>query len=144
MASFLVTMLITVLAVHEERAEGEAHRRPSGPPMLRLVALTAIFVAVTPCCRLAGGVRRTAAGPGRGTAQVAVVGLAGLVGMAGAIFLGVCLGPGWASAQAARQHRFVHLVGDQPPALPGGRGFDPGLCPVLPGRTSCICRTPPR
>jgi hypothetical protein len=46
MASFLVTMLITVLAVHEERLK-EKLAGALREPMLRLVALTAIFVAVT-------------------------------------------------------------------------------------------------
>ena len=106
MASFLVTMLITVLAVHEERLK-EKLAGALREPMLRLVALTAIFVAVTRAAVwLVGFAGRSMASAGEGTtAQVAVVGLAGLVGMAGSIFLGVYFGAWVGIGQAARQQR---------------------------------------
>lgn len=106
MASFVVTMLITVLAVHEEPLK-EKPRGSIGEPVARLVALTAIFVAVTRgAVGLVGAAGRLLAGMGADTAvQVGVVGLAGLAGMAGSIFLGVYFGAWVGIGKQARQHR---------------------------------------
>ncbi len=106
MASFLITMLITVLAVHEQPLA----KKPGGGiggPMMRLVALTAIFVAVTRgAVWLVGFAGRTLGQMGAQMGlQVAVVGAAGLLGMAGSIFLGVYFGAWVGIGQAARQQR---------------------------------------
>jgi hypothetical protein len=101
MGSLLITMLITLVTVREEPLKqkgGEA----LGPPLLRLVYLTAIFTAVTTVFGgLVGFTGRLLSG--QGMLQLVAVGLAGLVAMAGAIVLGV-----WWSARvgigaAARQ-----------------------------------------
>jgi MFS family permease len=112
MAGFFVTMLITVFAVHEQ----PLREKPAGSvrePILRLVALTAIFVAVTQLAvwmvRLAG---TQLADRGATTGlQIAVVGLAGLIGMAGAIFVGVYFGA-WVGIgkQARQQTSFIWWV----------------------------------
>ncbi len=103
-AAFLGTMSITVLAVHEKPLE----QKPAGSirePILRLVALTAIFVATTQAAvwlvRTAGSqLARGGAGTGL---QIGVVGLAGLGGMAGSIFLGVYFGAWVGIGKEARQ-----------------------------------------
>jgi MFS family permease len=102
--SFLITMLLTVFFVHEKPQK----EKPAGgvrEPLLRLVALTAIFVAVTQgavwLVRASGtwlGEQGAAVG-----VQVAIVGLAGLVGMAGSILLGVYLGAWVGIGREARQ-----------------------------------------
>ena len=104
MASLFIAMLLTVLFVHEKRQR----EKPAGgvsERLLRLVALTVIFVAVTQ-----GAVWLTRSSGSflseRGAAvgvQVAVVGLAGLIGMAGSIFLGVYLGARIGIGKEARQ-----------------------------------------
>jgi MFS family permease len=93
MVVLVVTTLITVLTVHEERLREVP---PGGvvEPLLRLVALTAIFVVAT---RAAVGIVNYAASQlsrlgAEVTLQVMVVGLVGLAGMAGSIYLGVYLG----------------------------------------------------
>jgi MFS family permease len=106
MVSFLVTMLVTVLAVREE-PQAEKPAGSLGEPILRLVALTTIFVLVTRAAVwLVGAAGRLLgeAGASMGT-QVAVVGLAGLAGMAGSIFLGVYLGAWVGIGQEAPQQR---------------------------------------
>jgi MFS family permease len=104
MAGFLITMLITLFTVHEE----PLREKPAGgtrEPILRLVALTVIFVAVTQAAvwlvRTSGSQlaqREAAVG-----LQVALVGLAGLIGMAGAIFAGVYFGAWVGIGREARQ-----------------------------------------
>ncbi|MGC9350094.1 MAG: MFS transporter [Anaerolineae bacterium] len=94
-AGFVITMLVTVFFVHEPRgdelaaAPDDVWRR-----VLRLVALTVIFVAVTRAAvalvKATGNVVQ--AGDFSLPLQVAAVGFAGLVGMAGAIIVGVYLG----------------------------------------------------
>jgi MFS family permease len=87
MAFLLVTMVITVLAVHEEPWV-EPAREPLWPPVKRIVLLTFIFGVVTTAFGgLVGAVGRML--KGTGTTQLAGVGLAGPVAMAGAIVLGV-------------------------------------------------------
>jgi MFS family permease len=103
-ASFLVTMLITVTTVHEEPLK----EKPAGSirePILRLLALTAIFVGVTQAAVWlvrTGGTQLTLRGAGIGL-QIALVGLAGLIGMAGSIFAGVYLGAWVGIGREARQ-----------------------------------------
>jgi len=104
MGAFFITMLITVLAVHEEPLS----EKPAGgirEQILRLVALTVIFVAVT---QAAVWMVRTSGAQlaHRGAViglQVAVVGLAGLIGMAGSILVGVYLGAWVGIGKEARQ-----------------------------------------
>jgi MFS family permease len=92
MAFLLVTMVITVLAVHEEPRVEPAHE-PLWPPMRRIVLLTLVFGVVTTLFGgLVGAVGRLLRGTG--VTQLVGVGLAGLTAMAGAIVLGV-----WWSAQ---------------------------------------------
>ncbi|MGD1995151.1 MAG: MFS transporter [Anaerolineae bacterium] len=112
MAAFLLTMLATLLFVHEE----PLRRKPTLPikgRLLRLVALTAIFVATTQgavwMVRSSG--RLLVERGGAVSLQVAVVGLAGLIGMAGSIFLGVYLGA-WVGIgrEARKQTVFIWWV----------------------------------
>ncbi len=112
MAGFLVTMLITVFAVHEEplRAKPPESVRE---PILRLVALTVIFVAVTLAAvwlvRASGDwlSQREAAV----AVQMILVGLAGLAAMAGAILLGVYFGARVGiGREAPRQKSFIWWV----------------------------------
>jgi MFS family permease len=112
MAAFLATMLVTVLAVHEE----PLREKPGGSirePIVRLVALTAIFVGTTQAAvwlvRAAGSqLARSGAGTGL---QIAVVGLAGLAAMAGSIFVGVYFGA-WVGIgrEAQQQSSFIWWV----------------------------------
>ncbi len=93
MGVFLVTMLITVLGVREE----PLREKPAGSllePVLRIVLLTIIFVAATGVgVWLVKNAATFLEGQGATIAiQVVVVGLAGLVAMAGSIFFGVYLG----------------------------------------------------
>ena len=112
MVAFLLGMLITVATVHEKPLE----EKPAGGirvPFLRLVALTVIFVAAT---RAGVGLvnysgtqlARWGAEPG---VQVAVVGVAGLLGMAGSILVGVYLGAWVGIGQdAPQQTSFIWWV----------------------------------
>jgi MFS family permease len=93
MAGFLISMVITVLTVHET----PLREKPPGSlrePVLRLVALTAIFVIATRAgVWIVNFTSSQLAQWGAGQeVQVAVIGLAGLVGMAGSILIGVYLG----------------------------------------------------
>ncbi|HIQ00843.1 MAG TPA: MFS transporter [Anaerolineales bacterium] len=112
MGSLFLTMLVTLLFVREGPLR-EKPADPIGEPILRLVALTVLFVAVTQ-----GAVWLVRSGgtalAGRGAAvslQVAVVGLAGLTGMAGSIILGVYFGA-WVGIgqEARRQTSFIWWV----------------------------------
>ena len=87
MASLLVTMLITVLAVREEPLRKKV-TEPLSPALIRIVLLTLIFTVVT---TVFGGLVAFAGRllAGRGTVQLVAVGIAGLVAMAGAIIVGV-------------------------------------------------------
>lgn len=109
---FVICALATALFVHEkpltEKPAGGLHE-----PILRLVALTVLFVAVTQIVVWLVGASAIFMKQ-QGSAlplQVAVVGLAGLVGMAGAIFLGVYYGARVAlGAAARRQSSFIWWV----------------------------------
>jgi MFS family permease len=109
-AGFLITMSITMIFVREQ----PINDRPTGSisePMLRLVLLAVIFVAVSQ-----GAVALVRASgrmvSGEETLQIlAVVGMAGLIGMAGSIFIGVYLGA-WVGigAEARQQRSFIWWV----------------------------------
>jgi MFS family permease len=105
MAGFLVTMLITVLAVREEPLR-EKPTEPIGDRLWRLVGLTVVFVVVTQVAvrlvSLSGGLVSN-----RGVSvgfHVAIVGAAGLIGMAASIFLGVYFGARIGIGKEAQQH----------------------------------------
>jgi len=106
MAGFLIAMVITVLFVHEEPLK----EKPTGSlrePVWRLVALTAIFVATTQAAKWIVGYTGTTLAKQEATValQVALVGLAGLIAMAGSIFIGVYLGAWVGIGREARQQR---------------------------------------
>jgi MFS family permease len=111
-AAYAITAGITVLGVRETPLRA----KPAGSllkPMLRLVALTAVFVGTTQVVIWlvqASGRWLRADGAGL-TAQVALVGLVGLTGMAGAIFIGVYVGA-WVGigAEARQQKSFIWWV----------------------------------
>lgn len=111
-AVFVVTMLFTVLGVREEPLA----QRPAGHirgRVLRLVALTVIFVATTRAGMwIVSNSGRLLAGLGAGVAvQVAVVGLTGLLGMAGSILFGVYFGARVGiGREAGRQGAFIWWV----------------------------------
>ena len=92
-ATFVLTMLVTVLGVREEPLS-QKPLEGIRDMVLRLVALTVIFVAATRAgVWIVGYSGRLLEGLGASVGlQVAVVGLAGLVGMAGSVFVGVYLG----------------------------------------------------
>jgi len=112
MGSLLLTMLITVIFVREE----QLHKKPAGgmsERAWRLVALTGIFVVVTQ-----GAVWFVRSGANalseRGTSlgvQITLVGLAGLIAMAGSIFIGVYFGA-WIGIgkEAPKQTSFIWWV----------------------------------
>jgi MFS family permease len=93
MVFYLVTMLVTVLFTKEVPL-GEKPARPEGKPILRMLFLTLIFVGITQLALLLvkgiGGwlpVETTTL-----LTRIVLVGLAGLIGMAGSIFIGVYFG----------------------------------------------------
>ena len=93
MLSYLVTMLVTVLGTREEPLT-EKPPRPEGRPILRMFLLTVIFVGVTQLALLlVKGIGTWLPQETTSlTLRVILVGLAGLVGMAGSIFIGVYFG----------------------------------------------------
>jgi len=102
MASFIVTMLITVLTVKEEPLT-EKPTSPITPLALRLLLLTILFLTVT------YGLGGLVALVGRllaasGVIQLAAVALAGLAAMAGSIFLGVYYGARVGVGQNAQKY----------------------------------------
>jgi len=106
MAFYLLTMLWTVLSTREQPII-EKPPRPQGRPVLRMLLLTVIFVGVT---QLALWLVKGCASwlPMETTAlwlRVAVVGLAGLIGMAGSIFIGVYFGAQVGIGSEARQQK---------------------------------------
>ena len=93
MATYLVTMLITVLFTREEPIT-EKPPRPEGRPILRMLLLTILFVGVTQLALLlVTGIGSWL--PEESTSlvmRIILVGLAGLLGMAGSIVIGVYFG----------------------------------------------------
>jgi MFS family permease len=106
MGALLVTMVITVVFVSEKPLE-EAPKDGKSEQILRLVGLTLIFVITT---QIAVWLVRSAGsflvdqGAGLGQ-QIAFIGLAGLVGMAGSIFIGVFVGAWVGIGKDAREHK---------------------------------------
>ena len=93
MATFLVTMLITVLFTREEPIT-EKPPRPEGRPILRMMLLTIIFVGVTQLALLlVKGIGTWLPEETTSLAlRIILVGLSGLLGMAGSIAIGVYFG----------------------------------------------------
>lgn len=110
MAGFLTMMLVTIKFVKEEPLK----EKPAGSvkePVLRVLGLTVIFVAVT---QLASWLVRASSGWMQGqdpALQIAVIGLLGLLMMAGAIIIGVYFGA-WVGIgrEAPRQKSFIWWV----------------------------------
>lgn len=104
MTGFLLTMLATVFLVREQPLK-EKPKESLREPILRLVALTALFVLVTQAAVwLVGASGTWMKGQGASVAfQIAVVGGAGLVAMAGAIFVGVYFGAWVGIGSSARE-----------------------------------------
>jgi MFS family permease len=93
MVFYAVTMLVTVLGTKETPIT-EKPPRPEGRPIVRMLLLTVLFVGVT---QLALWLVKSSATwlPMETTSlglRIAVVGLMGLIGMAGSIFIGVYFG----------------------------------------------------
>jgi MFS family permease len=124
--SLFVTMIITMLAVHEQPQQetveeplwppmarlrelvrgGEWHgawESMQSSPMVRIITLTVIFIAVT---TLFGGLVGVTGRllSGRGTLQLVAVAVAGLVAMAAAIILGVWWSARVGIGDGARKH----------------------------------------
>lgn len=93
MATYLVTMLVTVFFTHEEPLK-EKPPRPEGRPILRMLLLTVIFVGVTQLALwlVTSSGKWLPAATTSLTLRIIVVGLMGLVGMAGSIIIGVYFG----------------------------------------------------
>ncbi|HPS41259.1 MAG TPA: MFS transporter [Anaerolineaceae bacterium] len=93
MATYLVTMLITVIFTKEESLV-EKPPRQQDHPIWRMLLLTVIFVGVTQLDLLLvkGSGTWLPAGTTSLWLRVLVVGLVGLLGMAGSIFIGVYFG----------------------------------------------------
>lgn len=112
MVGFLITMLPTLFLVHET-PQVERSREPLAEPSLRLVGLTVIFVGVTRAAIwLVQQAGQWVTGENAVLAnQILVVGLAGLIAMAGSIFLGVYFGA-WVGigSEAREQKPFIWWV----------------------------------
>ncbi|NIS78731.1 MAG: MFS transporter [Anaerolineales bacterium] len=110
--ALLITMLITVRFVHEE-ALRERPQDDIKPRLLRLVALTTIFVLVTQTAvwMVRAGSEFLSAQDTSVFTQVSIVGFLGLIGMAGSIFLGVYFGA-WVGIgeEASGQRPFIWWV----------------------------------
>ena len=112
MAGFLLTMAFTIFFV-KETPNPVPPTASLREPVLRLVALTVIFVAITQAAVWFVGFssgQLVQAGASQAT-QVIVVGLAGLAGMAGSIFLGVYSGARMGiGAEAKKQGPFIWWI----------------------------------
>ncbi len=112
MAFYLLTMLWTVLSTKEIQLT-EKPPKPEGRPVLRMLLLTILFVGVT---QLALWLVKSSAAwlPVDTTSlwlRVLVVGLVGLLGMAGSIFIGVYFGAQVGiGAEARNQKSFIWWV----------------------------------
>jgi MFS family permease len=104
--AFLLTMLITLIFVKEKPIYEKPSDNLKGP-FLRLVALTAIFVGIMQAAvwvvKLSGS-QLNQLGASLNS-QIILVGLAGLVGMAGSIFIGVYFGAWVGIGREAYQHK---------------------------------------
>ena len=103
---FLITMMVTLLFVQEEPLK-EKPIQSLKEPFLRLGALTAIFVGTTQAAvwmvKISGG-QLNQLGASLNL-QIILVGFAGLVGMAGSIFIGVYFGAWVGIGREAHQHK---------------------------------------
>lgn len=90
---YVVTMLVTVLFTRED-AQKEKIPLPAGKPVLRMLLLTVIFVGITQLSLLlVKGISSWLPEETTSLAlRIALVGLAGLVGMTGSVFFGVYFG----------------------------------------------------
>lgn len=110
-AGFILTLLITLRFVKETPIT----EKPSGSvrePILRLFALTAIFVGITRLALWFVNTSGTLLGPNPSTTtRILVIGLAGLAAMAGSILIGVYLGA-WVGIgkEAPKQKSFIWWV----------------------------------
>lgn len=106
MVALFVTMVITVLFVSEEPLE-KVPEKGTGDYFFRLIGLTVIFVVITQSAIWM--VKSVAAILVEQNAvlwqQIAVIGLAGFVGMAGAILIGVYFGAWVGIGKEAREHK---------------------------------------
>ena len=93
MAGYLITMLPTLFAVREQPLLEPPSGGTAGP-VLRLAAQTVIFVGVTRAAvwLVQQGAAWAEAGRVPLAAQISLIGLAGLLAMAGSVLAGVCLG----------------------------------------------------
>ena len=106
MGSYLVTMLVTVLFTREEPLL-EKPPKPEGKPVWRMLLLTLLFVGVTQLALLlvkgiGGWLPESSTSL---TLRIILVGLAGLVGMAGSIFIGVYFGAQVGIGKESRQQK---------------------------------------
>jgi Na+/melibiose symporter-like transporter len=106
MAAYAITAAINVLSVRET----PLREKPVGSllaPILRLVALTAIFVGSTQVVvwLVKAGGQGLREGGAAQAVQVGLLGIVGLVGMAGAIFVGVYAGAWVGIGPEARQQK---------------------------------------
>lgn len=110
--SFFITMVLTVLFVHEDPYQNKSDEKV-GEAVIRLVALTGIFVGVSQLAvRVVSASAKYFALQSLSIGlQVVLVGLVGLIGMAGSIFIGVYFGA-WIGIgkQAHRQKSFIWWV----------------------------------
>jgi len=106
MLSFLVTMLITVAGTREEPLQ-EKPPRAEDRPVLRMLLLTVIFVGITQLALLlVKGIGTWLPQDSTSLAlRIVLVGLAGLVGMAGSIFIGVYFGARVGIGKEANTHK---------------------------------------
>jgi MFS family permease len=104
--ALLITMLITVRFVHEEPLREKA-TDDIKPRLLRLVALASIFILVTQAAvwMVRSGGEFLSSQDTSILVQVSIVGLLGLIGMAGSIFLGVYFGAWVGIGEGAKEQR---------------------------------------
>ena len=104
MLVFVLTMFTTMIWAREKpytEKSGESLREP----FLRLLGLTILFVAVTRVAVWLVSFSGSLVQASSITTLIVVVGLAGLIGMAGSIFIGVYLGAWVGIGKEARQQR---------------------------------------
>jgi len=106
----VVTMAVTVFSAHEEPQTAKPEKI-NWEPYLRMVGLTALFVAITQLAvwlvNLSGGLTSGSSV----AARILLVGLAGMIGMAGAIFIGVYFGASLGiGKEAGQQKSFIWWV----------------------------------
>ena len=106
MVALFVTVVITVLFVSEEPLE-KAPEKGAGDYFFRLLGLTVIFVVITQSAIWMVKSAATILVEQNAALwqQIAVIGLAGFVGMAGAILIGVYFGAWVGIGKEAREHK---------------------------------------